>query len=148
MSPLISTPPSLHCLDSTVRISRRPRHRMVQHHSTPHPRLVWDFYSYPKQYFDLTVFAHPFRPLVYETHVPHRPRYYVCTPCMHGLPPPFSLSSRCMTRSETSPPAASVEALPILNEWRAQSLRFRPDFPTTSQRSQRLTISPHPYVLP
>ena len=60
MSSLINASPSLHAVGSTVRISRRPRHRMVQHHSTPpHARLVWDFYSYPTQYLDLGCLCKP-----------------------------------------------------------------------------------------
>ena len=54
----------------------------------------------------------------------------VYTPYVYALE--FHLPSRCITRSETSPPAASVEALPILSEWRAYSLGLRPDFSSTS----------------
>ena len=119
-----------------------------QDHSTPHPRLAWDFSSYPIQYLDLAVFANPCRPLsiyfeliVYDTQVAHCPHCYVCTSCASD----FHLASRYMTRSETSPSAASAEELPILSKWRAYSSGLRSDFfDHLSQRSQRLTISPHP----
>ena len=142
MSLLINASPSLHCLGSTVRIFGRPRHRMVQHHSTSNPRLVWDFYSYLIRYLDLAVFASPCRLLVYETHVPHRPHYYVCTPYMH-LTSTFLYDSFRHVDSgrehRSAPYPQRVEDLLF-----GVTTQF---FDHPSQRSQRLNISPHSYVL-
>ena len=73
-------------------------------------------------------------PLVYERFVPRPLRYCECIHCT------YQSSNVRITRSGTSPPAASTDAPPVRRECSANSSGLRPDCGT--QRSHSLAISP------
>ena len=131
--------PELYCTNS----------RMTETPNSPTPLYSPNnrgYYSetstiYPiQQYLGLAVFANPCQSLVYETLAPHHLQYYGYS----FFASDFHLPSRCMTRSETSPPA-SCERRGASYCKRVEGVCFvftpRP-FNYLSQSSPRLTIPP------